>query len=106
MIIKHIIKDPIIHNLNRKNMELVNLYLNLVAHIMAILISIKWMDGANYFILLADSHMRDIGKIINLKDMVNYLIKFHYILIPLIIPILIKYIKLINKDIGNIIKEI
>lgn len=93
-------------------MESVNLYLNLVAPIMAILISIKWMDGVNYFILPADSHMRDIGKIINFKDMANCLIKHQCIFKCLILGILIKYIikmnnnNKMNKDIGSIIKVI
>jgi hypothetical protein len=57
--------------------------------------------------------MKDIGKIINFKDMANYLIKIHYIYKYLILGILIKYIIIImaknnkmDKDIGNIIKGI
>lgn len=63
------------------------------------------MGGANYFIPLADSHMRGIGKIVNLKVTVNYLTKPPYILICLIIGIFIKYMRTIKMDIGNIMKE-
>lgn len=79
---------------------------------MVIFIIIKCKDGVNYFIHQVDLHIKDIGKIINFKDMANCLIKHLCIFKCLIVEILIKYIikmnnnNKMNKDIGNIMKVI
>lgn len=50
-------------------------------------LGIRWMGGGNYFTLLEDWHMKDIGRTASLRVMGNFLMKIPSILQPSTAPI-------------------
>ena len=69
-------------------------------------LGIRWMGGGNYFTLLEDWHMKDIGRTVSLRAMGNFLMKIPSILQASTAPISTWFSRTQSRDTGSFTKEI